>query len=134
MPFSSLLSAVLQLLIRVALIVSLLCRLKEGENQFYSPLSPIKWHTSDLSCYFPFYSLKEGEERGKKEGSKSIFLASASVFYSPGPFSKGSAHFIPSASAAPRSLKAPQCISIQVVPFVSFRGTLLLRILPMCPL
>lgn len=31
---------------------------KGGENQFYSTLYPIKWHTSHFSCFLPFYLLK----------------------------------------------------------------------------
>lgn len=122
---SSLHSTILQLLLHIALIVSLLCSLKEGENQFYSTLSPIKWHTSDLSCFFPFYLLK-------KEGPKSIF-GLCFYFKALGILQRsGTLHH--SASAALHALKASQCISIQVVSFVSFWGTLVLCILPMCPL
>lgn len=79
-PALSSLSTILQLHIHIALIVSLLCSLKEGENQFYSTLSPIKWHTSDFSCFFPFYLFKK---KKKKEGLKSIFWPLL-PFYSPG--------------------------------------------------
>lgn len=84
---SSPLSTILQLLIHIALIVSLHCSLKEGENQFYSTLPPIKWHTSGFSCFFPFYFLNK--TRGQNQ-----FLASASILQ-PQAFSKGAAHFIP---------------------------------------
>lgn len=78
---SSLLSTILQLVIHIALIVSLLCSLKEGENQFYSTFSPIKWHTSDFSCFFPFNLFN------KKKGAKINFWPLL-PFYSPKPTPK----------------------------------------------
>lgn len=69
----------------------------------------------------------------KKEGPKSISWPLL-PFYSPGPSPKERHTSSFCFCSAGLSLKASQSISIQVVSFVSFWGTLLLCILPMCPL
>lgn len=124
LPFSSLHCTTLLLVhITDTFSLSLLCSLKDVENQFYSTLVTAEWHNSDFFFVsFLWINLFP----------KNQFLPSACILQPPGIHQKnGTLH---SCCLCPAAAPECSCISIQVVSFVSFRGTLLPPVSPMCPL